>query len=334
MKGAPLVVVFALTAMGALAACETSPNDGAAQESPIDADAHDGQSDGAMDGGDASGPDVADATADAYFEGSSYVLEGSHANVIRRILFTAESAPGVADGFDLDERVSERGDEQSCGHGDLVAPDGRVGIDNQFAKLWGAIQPIVGEQVEGLLQGAINEGRVLVMAELAGVDDLRNDDDVTFNLYRAILDPDVGTFGLISPSQTFYFDYDTPVSTAENVAIVDGRVIAGPVRLDLPINILELNIIMPLENAFVRFDIAEDGTFVGIMAGGIHVPTVIEALLDTPAAQETELVAPFFENNADMQRVDGECQVISATFGFEGTTAFVVRDAARESAND
>lgn len=275
------------------------------------------------------GPDF-ESDGGAYFADGGMMLEGTHANVIRQILFEGEVETGVARGFDLDGVVSPEDDEASCGHGDLMSPDGREGIDNQLALLWQVIEPLVGVQVQELLQGAINEGRVLVVAELDGVDDLVNDDDVTLRLFRVRLDPDIGTLGLISPSQTYYFDYEAPVSEAEGVAIVDGRVTAGPVQLDLPINILELDTILPLEDAVMEFNIADDGTFSGIFAGAIYLPDVIDALLNTPAAEETRLVAPFFEAYADMDPVDGQCQRMSATFGFEGTTAFVVRDSARE----
>lgn len=275
------------------------------------------------------GPDIV-TDGGAYFADGGMMLEGTHANVIRQILFEGEIEPGVARGFDLDGVVSPEDDEASCGHGDLMSPDGREGIDNQLALLWEVIEPLVGVQVQELLQGAINEGRVLVVAELDGVDDLRNDDDIALRLFRVRLDPDIGTLGLISPSQTYYFDYDAPVSQAEGVSIVDGRVSAGPLRLDLPINILELDIILPLEDAIMEFDIAEDGTFSGIFSGAIYLPDMIDALLNTPAAEETRLVAPFFEAYADMDPIDGQCQRMSATFGFEGTTAFVVRDGARE----
>ncbi len=273
---------------------------------------------------------TADATVDteSYFEGEQYVLDNSHVNVIRRLVFSGQVEPGVAHGFDLDAEVSPPGDDDSCGHGDLVDPDGREGIDNQFSTLWSAIEPIVGLQVEELLQGAINEGLVLVMAEITDFENLEND-EATFNLYRGSLDPQVGTQGLIAPDQTFYYDYSAPISTA-TATIVDGELLAGPVELGIPITILDLDIILPLKNGFIRFDIQDDGTFQGIIGGTINIPLVGDALLETGAAAETRAVLPFFENNADMNPVDGDCQDISAAFEFEGTTAFVVRDAAQE----
>lgn len=329
------VATIALPAILLAVACG---NEGAG-DTPVDAaaDVASDAGDTSTNDGSAALPDVSDDAGgtevspdESYFVGEEYVLVASHANILRQILFTGELEPGVAEGFDLDGRTSPAGDSESCGHGDLVSPDGRTGIDNQFAVLWAAIKPLVGEQVEGLLQGAINEGRVLVIAELEGVDDLQNDDSVSFNLYRAILDPDIGTQGLIAPSQTYWYDYEAPLSRAENVAIVDGEVTAGPLRLELPIEILQLDIILPLEGAYIRFKIDDTGAFEGFFSGAIHIPSVIGAVLETGAAAEAELVRPIFEANTDMQRIDGVCEMMSATFGFEGTTAFVIRDAAME----
>lgn len=267
-----------------------------------------------------------------YFEGAGYMLPGSHVNVVKRIGVTTMIEPGVTKGFDLDGRTSDYTDEESCRHGDFVDPDGREGIDNQLAAIWSDLYPLVGEAVEALLQGAINEGRVLVMMELVGVDDLVDDDDVTFNVYRGLLDPEIGTFGFIAPSQTFYYDYDSPISTASNMAIVGGELVAGPVQLQLPINILDLDIIANIYGGFVRMQIAGDGTFTGYIGGAFSLDEILSALLQTGAAAETRLVAPIFENNADMGYEDGVCTLISVGFEFEGTTAFVVRDAERDAA--
>lgn len=265
-----------------------------------------------------------------YFGGSEYILPRSHVNVARQIRITRESEPGVAEGFDLDGAVSEAGEMESCGHADLVDPDGRMGIDNQLAKIWPALEPLVGEAVEGLLQGAINEGRMLIMIELSELDDMKNDDDVTLSVYAGSLDPEIGTLGLIAPDQTFYMDYERPNSSVAQVQIADGELVAGPVLIEIPLNILDANFNLRMENGQVRLKINDDGTYSGILAGAFHVPSVLGELLETGAAAETRLVTPIFESNADMGLVDGKCEYFSTAFGFEGTTAFVVRDSARE----
>jgi len=275
---------------------------------------------------------TAEMAEEPYFAGGQYILADSHANVVRTMRIVGETAPGVALGFDLDERVSEAGDVETCRHADLSDPEGRAGIDNQLAVMWPLIEPLVGEPVHGLLQQAINQGRVLIMMELAGVDDLQNDDDVTLNVYRATASPEVGNLGYISPDQTFYYNYQMASSVVENAAIIDGELVAGPVEIDVPLKILDLDYIATVYRGVVRLKIREDGTFDGLIGGAFDVQEWIDTLLMTNAAYEAEIVAPVFTTNADLEPVDGTCSLISLAFEFDGTTAFVVRDTEQETA--
>lgn len=261
---------------------------------------------------------------DDYFDDGAFMLENSHANVLRKFSFTRELEPGVAEGFDLDDQSSPDGEAESCGHGDRTSPDGVGGIDNQFAEVWGLAEPLIGEAVEGLLQGAINEGRFLLMLELEGADNLE-DDEVTLHLFRGSADPLVGAQGLILPDQTFRVDDSIAPSVVEGVRIEDGRLSAGPIAFQLPIDILEANFIADVKQGRIQLEIDEDGNFAGILGGVLNVPDMMNELLATDAAAEAALVQPLFESNADMGFDGTACHELSVAFGFEGTTGFVVR---------
>ena len=261
-----------------------------------------------------------------HLQEGEYILKNSHVNVLREFHFTSETNPGEAEGFDLDGVNTAAGDPNSCGHADLVDSEGRSGIDNQLAKIWKLLEPLVGEAVQALLQGAINEGRFLLMLELVGVKDLQNDAKVTVNLFRGSQNPEIGTYGLISPDQTYYLDPSIEMSTVKGVEIDDGWVEAGPVGFQLPIDILEANFIMDIQDGKLRFKIWEDGTVEGIIGGSLYVYDVLEELYQTDAYAEAQLVAPLFEDNADMGLEDGVCRQFSVAFGFTGTTAYVVRE--------
>jgi hypothetical protein len=254
-----------------------------------------------------------------------FVLPQSHANVIRQFEFFSEESPGVSDGFDLDGVNSTEPVEDSCYTTDSTDSEGNGGIDNQLAYVWSDLEGLVGEATQGLIQGAINEGRFLIMIELEGVDDLVNDDDVTVHILRGIADPDIGTKGLIAPDQTFYADEEGSSSMVENAQIIDGKLEAGPVEFTVPINILDANFGMLVRSGKVRIDINEDGSFDGLLGGFIKPAEFIADLMDTGARAEAELIGPFFEDNTDHNRVDGSCTDFSAAFYFSGTTAFVVR---------
>ena len=132
--------------------------------------------------------------------------------------------------------------------------------------------------------------------------------------------------GLISPDQTYYLDDSIEISSVKKVEIVEGVVEAGPVSFQLPIDILEANFIMDVRNGQARFQIHEDGTMEGYLGGSIFVYDVLDELLQTDASEEAALVAPMFENNADMGYENGLCHQFSLAFGFKGTTGYVVRN--------
>ncbi|MFT7623572.1 MAG: hypothetical protein ACI9WU_002755 [Myxococcota bacterium] len=259
-----------------------------------------------------------------YFEDGGYLAERSVAVVVTQ-LHLSGTVDGAAVGFDLDGRDSPPGEEDSCGHGDAVSPDGTKGIDNQFAVLWDIIAPLVGEQVSALLLEAVNEGRFLVIMELTEVDDLVNDDDVTLTVLRGKLDPKVGASGQLLPSQTYTIDPDFPVSVVKGASIVDGVLEAGPVEVSVPIEIFDADFILRVEEGRVRLQFNPDGTSSGLLGGNVHVGDILEELLDTGASAEVSLIQPLMEAQADIDRVDDTCERMSGAFPFATTSAFVVR---------
>ena len=117
-------------------------------------------------------------------QGEGYVEPGAHTFVLTGFSFDMMVEPGVAEGFDLDDRVSEEGDEQTCGHADQVTPDGMEGIDNMVSSIFWIFKDLYGPQINELLSNAIQEGRLLIVLELLEVDDLQNDDQIVARWYR------------------------------------------------------------------------------------------------------------------------------------------------------
>ncbi|MEC9465928.1 MAG: hypothetical protein VX834_09095 [Myxococcota bacterium] len=260
-----------------------------------------------------------------YFSDGGFMLPSSHANVLKSFGFFSEVEPGVAYGFDLDGVVSDGTSPDSCYESDYTDPDGRTGIDNQLAKIWTDLDPLVGDATRGLLQGSINEGRFLLMIELENLDDYMNDDDVTLHLFRGRLKPEIGTFGFIAPDQTIYFDDTFSSARVPGLKVVDGVLEAGPIAFQIPVDILEARFTMQVHSGKIRINIRDDGSFHGYIGGFVTIQDVLDELYATDAVQEAMLVTPFFENNADRNPVNGRCTDFSTTFHFEGTTAHVVR---------
>ena len=261
----------------------------------------------------------------AYLGDDVYVDTRVHSNILREFSFFGTDENGLAYGFDLDGNVSQEGEEESCGHGDLESPDGAVGIDNQLAKIWTLIEPVAGSIAQELLQGSINEGRVLLALELVGMDNLENDTDVSLRIFTAEGEPEIGTLGLISPNQTFSINTEADFVEVQGVSIENGRVQVGPMDFSMPLDILELQTTLNIKDGSFDFTIHDDGTFHGYMGGAISVSEFLADIKNTDAADDAALVEALFVNNADMGYDSGECDLFSLAFSFSGTNAFVVR---------
>ena len=218
----------------------------------------------------------------------------------------------------------------SCGHGDFVDPEGASGVDNQMAMAWGLVADLVGEAIEALLQDGINEGRMLVMMELGGVDDLVNDDDVSITIYRSTDVPIVNVAGYLVPDQTYRTDPTFPLVHFEGASIVDGHVKAGPIDLAFPIQAFNADFLVHLEGGYVEFDIDEQGRFKGHLGGAMDVHHVMQNMLQTNASQEAELIYPIVEDLADLNRGPDGCTHLSSGLRFEGVTGFRVIESGSE----
>ena len=272
-----------------------------------------------------------------FFDDGGYLKPDSHALILREVLFFGvHEEDGSLEGFDLDETVSDQTDAQTCSHPDNVDAEGRSGIDNQMGMIWNHIVgPLVGEATHALIKGAINEGRLLLAIELSDVDNLQNDDDVTLTFFRARRpNPQVGTFDLLAPDQTFYVDKEVTATRIENLAIKDGELTAGPVEFQVPIDILAEFFIVKVRSGKIRLTIEPDGSATGILGGVINVSEVLEEGYQTNAEPEFRLVAPIFYGNTDMlPNEEGGCDGISTAFRFQATTGFVVHYDDQREAN-
>jgi hypothetical protein len=260
---------------------------------------------------------------DEYFDEGGYILDGAITNVVSEVGFHGEIEPGVVYGFNLDDRVSDTTDEQTCGKSDFISSVGEAGVDNQLAAIWPIVDGLVGDQVTSLLQQAISDGRFLLMMEMQGLDDPLNDDDVTFTVMRGALVPQYNADGIIVPAQTYSVDDNFPKSIIENAKVVDGVLEAGPIEFEVPIFIFDAAFGMKFNDGRLRIKIQEDGTFSGVMAGAVNIDSFLGEILQTAAAAEAELVLPIFQSYADMEFVDGECKSFSAAFTFKSVSGFV-----------
>lgn len=266
------------------------------------------------------GPDEAPA-AEACATGET------HAAIVTALAFTRTAEGGVAPGFDLDSRVSNGSDIESCGKKDFVDAEGRQGVDNQLAVLVPEVEKLVGNAVDGLVQGAINDGQLVILMEMTGVDDLVNDPCVGLAVQvgqKRV--PSLGTDGVIEAYQTFELDPEAERGTVEGARIENGVLTTGPFEVAVPLAIFDVSFTLHLHDARFRFTIDEEGMMHGHLGGGI-VPTEITEGVKEGAGLEDLIpqIRVVLESSTDLELDEdsGKCQQLSAALEFKGVPAFI-----------
>lgn len=251
----------------------------------------------------------------------------SQAYILTALGFTREEPRGTVSGFDLDSRVSLRPEDESCGKVDLVDPQGVQGIDNQLAIFLPEIEKRFGNAVDGIIQGAINDGRLLIMMDLAGIDDTQNDSCVNLQVKLAEGKPTLGTDGVVEAWQTFQLrKVDQRISTAEKGTFKKNTFAIGPFDLHIPIAIFDVAFMIHMRNARVRFTIDEEGNAEGLLGGGVSIDEIADGvekgagLADIiPQIRTLGKLASDLGYNED----EGVCKLMSATLTFKARPAFV-----------
>lgn len=253
----------------------------------------------------------------------------THLVVVDTMGFTRQLEPGVAPGFNLDGRVSEEGDEATCGKEDQIGPDGTPGIDNALAILAPAFELFGIGAAEELIQGAIDDGGLLILFQIDGVDSLVDDDEITLTLRTAQGVPLLGTDGLLLSGQTFSLHPESPDSALTG-SIESGVLLAGPGTARLPIVVFGISYELTIAAGLIRADITENGGLnAGLFGGSVSVAD-LQAIGETAAMDDPSVlpaIEAVFFGATDMDlRDDGQCHAISGTFAFTAVSAFLFND--------
>ncbi|HIN85711.1 MAG TPA: hypothetical protein EYN06_04450 [Myxococcales bacterium] len=246
--------------------------------------------------------------------------------VIQTLGFAKIQEDGTAPGFDVDGVVSEEGDPKTCGHKDLISPEGTEGIDNQLASLVPLLELAGLGAAEGLLQSTIEDGGILIMIEVDGIDDPYNDDEVSVMVRAGQGVPLLGTDGLVLSGQTFDLHAESPDSQSENARIVDGVLLAGPFEARLPLVVFGMTYELTLYDAQIRTDVTDDGGLAnGLMGGGVSISDLY-AIGETAAKDDASVLSAIklvVGGAGDLLPDDeGKCQRISAALEFGAVSAY------------
>ncbi len=260
-----------------------------------------------------------DAVAPAVSDPRTYTF------VMSTLAFGRRDEQGAAWGFDLDHHVSEAGDDEGCGHADLVDPDGLAGVDSAFSGIVPALEASEAGAVAGLIQDSVENGQLLLLVELSGVDDPVNDDCVDVRMVRGAGTPLVGTDGTLLDGQTFAAAPGAQPTQVDCVPLVEGSVRAGPFPLDLQLQVLDVAVTFGLAEAYVRLDLAADGrTAWGYFGGAVPTSNILVIVDEGDLADIAPLVRGLVSAAADMEPNDaGTCDALSIVFEFGGIEGFV-----------
>lgn len=267
------------------------------------------------------GPDVFDAgplTGDSYL----FIVDMLDLGVPDAVDET------IVPGFDLDDRVSDRSDAETCNTEDFTSPppDDEEGVDN-------VLGPVLAEgedefMIRAALDNNVASGLILLMLEVRGVDDLTTDDRVEVDVLFGLLPtgttmPMLEGDGGFVPGQTFDVDsrslLDDRMSARVSLpgVIVDGRVMAGPGGLNLTVPFGAETITLQLNRVEARFDIAADAITNGVIGGSLDVEDTAAELGGIGGFDE-DLVRLVLRGAADLDREGAFCTAASIGLVFEG----------------
>lgn len=252
----------------------------------------------------------------------------THAAVLTSLAFTL-AANDIAAGFDLDGRVSDGNDSLSCGKADFTSPDGVKGIDNRLAALIPVVKEQVGDAVDGLVQGAIDDGELVILTEIENVDDMMNDSCVNVGVTIGQKKrPSLGTDGVIEAYQTFDPDPTVARSYTAKATIKDGVLSTGAFPLAVPIAIFDVSFTIHMENARLRFSIDDEGKTHGYLGGAMEPQEILDGVSEGAGVnQYLPAIKVAMEANTDLAFNDdtGKCERLSGALEFTGTPAFIRR---------
>ena len=250
--------------------------------------------------------------------------------------FKTLAAGGTVDGFDLDGAVSSRDAVSPCAHDDFVGPRGAPGIDLQFWRAVGCVRGFqAGEIADVVVDQAVRDGSMTILVEVRGLDDARNDDVVRVQIFGSTDAPPVGADGRVLPFGTLSAHGDARYRSAVGSGrIVDGVLTAGPMDVRVRLNIQIVAGDLTFHDAWLRLELAPDGTAHGALFGFQPVEELYDIYGRKAGAAGAAAIgytcsglyaALTSQADGDYDPDTGRCTSVSAGYRFDAVPAFIVR---------
>jgi len=241
---------------------------------------------------------------------------------------------GIVWGFDIDGMNSLGTDPNGCYKEDLIDPNGNTGIDNAFSALIPALETTEAVALESLVQQSINNGNLLLMVEISGVQDWQNDDCVDVSIWRGQGTPLIGTDGTLMLHQSFFKDKTMPNSNIGGIQIIDGKLEARPMNVELPVQVLDESLNFKLTEGGLYIELTEEGDMSGFFTGALPIQTLTD-ITTLPDVNLPEIVQDLVASAADLYpQEDGTCSAISVAFEYNAIPAFFTLEEEYSSESD
>ncbi len=241
----------------------------------------------------------------------------------------------IAYGVDLDGAGSGQRTAISCPHENFVGLDGSKGVDNQYYRVEGCMfgfrEDGVGGYIEKYFNSVMRDGNWTMLIELTGVDDIKNDDDVSVGIYKGA-DPmvrdAVGTNILSGAS--LQIDENPHYQHRVRGKIVNGVLTTDSVDIFVEPSKNYIKPEMRFRGGRLKLELLPDGTAKGVLAGYLNWKHMYNARSRAGGEQAIGKTCPA-EYQALKSMADGypdpqtgECTAISAAYLIEAIPAFVI----------
>ena len=250
-------------------------------------------------------------------------------------------------GMNLDGTQSGEATLKSCKHTKFTGVDGTPGVDNQLYRLLGCVYGFrsFGQYEANENENRKSNGNGITLIEISGVDDIRNDSDVSVTFYRAIDQYTLDAGGRFVPFASYRIDAVNGrprYSSTLKGRIKDGVLTtdAGDVNLPFYGNYTYMNQL--LRDMRLRLEVAPDlATAKGMTAGYYDVdqlmfyigglgPIASSSISNCPSIY----VAAHEIADGYPDPKSGACTALSAAFNFSAVAAFIIHPAATRSADN
>ena len=168
----------------------------------------------------------------------------------------------------------------------------------------------------------------MLIVEVAGLDDPKDDDCVEVGFLRGTGIPALGSDGLLLPDQTYELDPEVGEPVRAQGAIEGGVLEVRDLGFLLPVVVFDFEIALDLHDAALQVVFAEDGTAELMLGAGFAWEPLLEELLTTPIDQVLVDALPLLLGGmADLSPDEaGACRELSVVMQMGAAGAFVFDD--------